>query len=430
MIGSAGIGGGFWSGDGFITINGGTVNAQAASGGTGIGAGGRSTCGQLAITGGTITATGSSQAAGIGNGTGVTGCNITISGGTIWATSAVSNASGIGGGADTSGNPGSATVVITSGNVYSGNSQGYIRVNTNPTNGSAHGSQSVYAIDVTLENSSGGVMPNTGLSIYVTGVTSGYTYTATTDASGHAYIWLPAGDYPVLMTDPVAGTYSDYLLVVTNPGTGAYTAVTETIQMVVNSPAWSWAEADTVDKLYGTGELDLAIDHNNPCTNSGTAQVAVCQGKAIAGVAWFRESVANPVNTIDTFNAGFTAASSGDSGTGTSGNATDALNLQAGATADVQNFTMQATRNGRYWVQVHFIAVNTGLDVYFVKSVDVANVYTPVSVQVRDWNLSANAQAKAYTALPPPPRPRRTASRSTWTGASWPAPGPRSATTR
>lgn len=396
QLGSAGIGSGFWGGGSVITITGGTINAKALSGGTGIGAGGRSFCDTITISGGDITASGTSQAAGIGNGTGVIGCDITITGGTIWATSAVSNASGIGGGADASGtSPGSATVIITGGNVYSGNSQQQIRVNTNPTNGKKYGSQSIYAIDVTLVDPAGANLPNAKVSIEVT---AGYTYSATTNANGHAYIWLPAGDYPFLMTDSTAATYSDYQLTVVDPGSASYDAVKQTIQMVINSPVWTWAESDTTHKLYDTAQLNLTINHNNPCTNSGASQLAVCAGKAIAGVEWFRENVTNPANTIDTFTDGFKAAATADKGVGAVGKE---LSLQPGNTADLQNYQMTITKNGCYWVRLHVIGVNTGLDVYLVKSVKVTNIYTPVTVSVRDWHVNANSQLQPYTLLAP-----------------------------
>ncbi|MCL2490903.1 MAG: InlB B-repeat-containing protein [Propionibacteriaceae bacterium] len=395
QVGSAGIGGGFWSKSGTITITSGTIKAKALGGGTGIGAGGRSMCDTITISGGNITATGTSQAAGIGNGTGVTGGKIIISGGTIVATSAVSNASGIGGGADLISHPGSATVVITGGNVYSGNSDGQIQVNTNPTNGESYGLQSIYAIDVTLEDSNGHFLPNADLSI---GVTAGYTYSATTNASGHAYIWLPVGTYPLLMTNSMTATYADYQLVVTKPTGTVYDAVEQIIKMVTDEPLWKWFETDSIKKLYGLSQLNLSINHNNSCTNSTPSQIAICEGKAIVGVDWYRENVTNPVNTIDSFTAGFAAASQDDSGVG----ATDSeLELQSGDTTDQQNYLMTITANGRYWVQVHLIGVNTGSDVFLVKSVDVTDIYTPVTVSVRDWNVNFDTQMKPYTELPP-----------------------------
>jgi len=401
QIGSAAIGGGFWSGDGFITINGGTIHANAKSGGTGIGAGGRSACGHVTITGGNITAAGTSQAAGIGNGTGVTGCDITISGGVIVATSAVSNASGIGGGSDTSGNPGSASVVITGGNVYSANSAGQIRVNYDPTNGTENGDQSVYAIVVQLQDQNGQPLPGTSMTVPVDVDGYTYNYTATTDATGKAYLWLPAADYKILFEDAAAGTYTDYFLHVTVPAdVDQYDPNTNigTIRIVADEPAWSLTEKVTT-KLYTPGELDLSIDHNNPCTDT-SATKATCDSGEIAGVKWFREDVANPVNTIATFDTGFAAASSADSGTDT-GTGSDELNLQSGSTKNLKTFVMPITHNGRYWVQTHYIAMNTNLDVYTVAFIDVTNLYTPVDVSVRDVNAVTGAVMVKYTTLTP-----------------------------
>ena len=79
------------SGDGSLTVTGGSCGA-------GIG-GGRNRAGSnIAIRGGTVTATGGSEAAGIGGGYNGAGSNITISGGTVTATGGNEGA-GIGGGA-------------------------------------------------------------------------------------------------------------------------------------------------------------------------------------------------------------------------------------------------------------------------------------------------------------------------------------------
>ena len=79
------------SGDGSLTVTGGSCGA-------GIGGGRNRVGSNIAISGGTVTATGGSEAAGIGGGTYKDGNNISISGGTVTATGGMFGA-GIGGGA-------------------------------------------------------------------------------------------------------------------------------------------------------------------------------------------------------------------------------------------------------------------------------------------------------------------------------------------
>ena len=82
-----------------LTIQGsGTLNATGSNDGAGIGSGWKSSCGNITISGGTVTATGSYGAAGIGSGDYYSSCgNITISGGTVNANGG-SRAAGIGSG--------------------------------------------------------------------------------------------------------------------------------------------------------------------------------------------------------------------------------------------------------------------------------------------------------------------------------------------
>ncbi len=96
--GGAGIGCGYSyepSACGDITITGGTITATGGESGAGIGSGDTGTSGNITISGGTITATGGSEAAGIGTGNMGKCGNINISGGTIMAVGG-SRAAGIG----------------------------------------------------------------------------------------------------------------------------------------------------------------------------------------------------------------------------------------------------------------------------------------------------------------------------------------------
>ena len=81
---AAGIGNGFMSSCGNITISGGTVNANGGGAAAGIGSGySESSCGTVTISGGIVNATGGEDAAGIGSGF-ISSCgNITITNGVI-----------------------------------------------------------------------------------------------------------------------------------------------------------------------------------------------------------------------------------------------------------------------------------------------------------------------------------------------------------
>lgn len=116
---SAGIGGSAETPNaGKITINGGTVNAKAASnGGAGIGGSSGGNGGEITINGGTVTAKGSIYyGAGIGGGNGGSGGVITINGGTISA-NAGGHSAAIGGSSTNNVHGSSGNITINGGNV-------------------------------------------------------------------------------------------------------------------------------------------------------------------------------------------------------------------------------------------------------------------------------------------------------------------------
>ncbi|MBP5796789.1 MAG: InlB B-repeat-containing protein [Bacteroidales bacterium] len=125
---AAGIGSGYsYSSCGNITINGGIVNATGGELAAGIGSGRASSCGNITIRGGTITATGGYRGAGIGSGWPSSCDNIAISGGTVTATGG-DNAAGIGSGCNSScGNItiSGGTVTATGGDNAAGIGSGY-----------------------------------------------------------------------------------------------------------------------------------------------------------------------------------------------------------------------------------------------------------------------------------------------------------------
>ena len=125
-LGGAGIGGGYGSNGGTITIAGGIVNATSRDG-AGIGGGVEHSAGTVNITGGDVTATGLGFGSGIGGGYGLTGGNggtVNISGGLVTArgNNIGAGIGGGGGGAVKAGDGGS--LIVTGGRVVAVSSSG------------------------------------------------------------------------------------------------------------------------------------------------------------------------------------------------------------------------------------------------------------------------------------------------------------------
>ena len=138
------------------------------------------------------------------------------------------------------------------------------------------------------------------------------------------------------------------------------------------------------DKVYGNLELTLAISQNN--------------AETYEDVKWYRESAEKPGNTKDTFDAGYAAAASGNSGEGGAGNT---LNLISSNDAGEYRYSMDTSKNGRYWIQIHSLSASNS-DIYLVEYMDVDNIYTPVDVYVQDWDASNDTELKPYTKLTMP----------------------------
>ena len=124
----AGIGSGAYASCGDITISGGTVNVTDGN----IGSGANGSCGNITIGGGVVTVTGNIYQAGIGSGEKASCGDITINGGTVTATGG-SNGAGIGSGRDAS----CGDITISSGVDYIAATGGY---NAAPIGAGAYGS--------------------------------------------------------------------------------------------------------------------------------------------------------------------------------------------------------------------------------------------------------------------------------------------------
>ncbi|MCL2888943.1 MAG: hypothetical protein FWE65_00800 [Eggerthellaceae bacterium] len=385
---SAGIGGGYEYTADYIEISGGIVAAEAKGNGAGIGAGGKASCGTINISGGTIYAQGSSDAAGIGSGaSSASKGTINISGGMVNARGSSTTSSGVGGGTNST-----VDVNITGGSVYSINTNNMIRVNFNPTNGAANGKMPVYLVNILLTDEMNTPLPFLNMSINVTNSQGAvlYNYFAMTNEVGHVYMWLPANvqNYH-LVYNPANGAYVDDIITVNVPQDPTQydpNTSTRTLTLPNDSPAWSLSLNSGNTKVYGSATLHLNIDHNN--------QVVVPVDKRqIAGVKWFRESVEGPIYTQGSFNAGYAAASDANRGEGGVG---EALELSSTSTNHLQNYDMNITKNGRYWVQINYKGANTGKDIYHVAYLDVSSIYTPIELFVRDRDTNLNTVGAYY----------------------------------
>jgi hypothetical protein len=149
-------GGGVGGNGGIVTINGGTVKASGNSGGAGIGGGYSGNGGTTDIYGGTVKANGTSGGAGIGAGD-------TAAGGT---------------------------------NVFVGGSINASSVSSTPT---LVDSTPLYETEITLS----GVSLVTPTSCTI----NSSTFSASTDASGILYLWLPTTVQTITITDTDTGKY-------------------------------------------------------------------------------------------------------------------------------------------------------------------------------------------------------------------------------
>jgi len=385
--GSAGIGGGYLSDGGKITISGGDINAKSTAGGAGIGAGGQSQCGAIKISGGTILAEGTGQVSGIGNPSGISGGTIDITGGVIVARSNYSTVSGVGGS-----NGASPTVTITSGSVFSAGPTGTtppesLRINTNPKTSLTYGSRLVYPVKVTLYDANKAVMPNTMIIVSVAGAPK-YDYEALTNTNGVAYLWLPEGDHHCEMIIPGSTTFLDCVI-----------SVNSSVSVIPSDESFAG------HKMYFGGNLEVTLgrDRENEKVfgNVTLTMEIVTKGTGtqpqnpMVGVEWFCESVENPEYSMNTFAFGYMKAPS--NGKGVSG-VGEALKLTDSNGENKQTYSMDIGNNGRYWFRTN-TTTSSGQKVYQVDYIDVKNIYTPIEVYVRDWNVQENVEAKPYTLL-------------------------------
>jgi len=367
-IANASSGGG--GNGGIITINGGTVTAIGGNQGAGIGGGFNGTGGTITISGGEISTRGGNRAAGIGGGStgtgGMSGGNITISGGTVTATSGIGYGSyypaGIGGGSGTSSsNAASGTNIFTSGSIYPTRSDGTtVSVATSTTNGSTYGPDTLYMTMVTVVDIDDIPVANALVTIEALGSSQNYTYTATSNASGIAYVWLRTNTttgYTFEAEDPVLGYGCEDKTVAANNNNAV------TIKLGMRT---------TLSKTP-TGIAFITPSNPKPVTLSVKAENAVNTASSdIVSAEWFRvETTDATTYTKSTFNTGYTAAVNTDKG-----DTTDDMTEDAGGSNTERNYSLPVDQNGTYWVMVHYLD-GLGVDRYQVKSIAIDNVYTP-----------------------------------------------------
>ena len=374
----AGIGSGIYGATGGnITIKGGVVNATGGPfGGTGIGGGANSSSGTITIDGGTVTATAGSStndAAGIGAGAGATTSGtITISGGTVTARGGLATSPGIGSYSKT---VNIGTVVFTGGSIYPTDVAGTVSVYPAPTNGSTNGSQTLYMTTVTVVDASN--IPVADALVTVERPT--YTYTAYTNASGIAYIWVPTGNQLFEGQHDAHGYGATDATVAAN-NTNAVTIVLGMRTTLSRTPG-TIAFISTTDPTPVT----LGVKAENKDTGAL---------KDIISAQWFRVSTTDTTkHTSTTFGTGYTAAAAIDKG-----DSTGDMTEDAGGSTTERNYSLPVDQNGTYWVMVHY-KDGLGVDRYQVKSIVIDNVYTPSTGNYKGIGDSSTLYDEAIPSL-------------------------------
>ena len=388
--GASGIGGGFMGGGGTTTINSGTVTATGNAGGAGIGGGNGTTGvgGTVTINGGTVNATSGTGGAGIGGGSYATsGGTVTITAGVVKATSSHQNGAGIGPGIATTGLSGTGgTNIFTGGSIEARNSNNAIVAldAATTTNGASNGTQQVYCIAVKVVQGDG-ITPISGAEVRIpNNVTSGYLYTATTDSTGIAYCWVPAATAKMIEAE-----HEDYGVGQTDPNPNILTNNTNTATIILGMRT-------TLSRTPNTIAFISATDPTPVTLNVKAENMVLPAGlKEIVDLEWFRVATTDTtVYNSGSFSTGYSAATSGNSGTDAD------MSVDDPTSNDERNYEMPVSENGRYWVMVHYKDKN-GVDRYQVKSIVIDNVYTPSTLTYKGVNVSDSSEivfpSTAYT---------------------------------
>jgi len=185
-----------------------------------------------------------------------------------------------------------------------------------------------------------------------------YTYTAYTNASGIAYIWVPVGN------QLFEGQHDDYGYGSTDATVAANNNNAVTIVLGMRT---------TLSRTPGTIAFISTADPTPVTLGVKAENKDTGVLKDIIGAQWFRVKTTDTTYTASktSFDSGFAAASSSNKGD-------DNTNLveTAGGTTSEKNFAMPVSQNGTYWVMVHY-KDGLGVDRYQVKSIVIDNVYTP-----------------------------------------------------
>ncbi len=280
--GAAGIGSNKLETSGYITINGGTVDATGGFAGAGIGGGSGGSNGTLTISGGTVIAKSNCGGAGIGGGgnigitdaygasIGGSGGTVIISGGTITAIGS-NNIMGFMGGAGIGGADGQisggngANVYISGGSVNATGSAGKEAIGK-ASGGSSSGTLQNNTTDKTPVSLTTVTLPSITAATGVTALTiptspSYGTKDMTTDTSGKLYLYLPTGAQ-ITQVQTVDKIYNNSL--------GSFTADTTKPSVTGTTPSGASESINgnievTFDEQMRTsmGAISLSFDGTN-----------------------------------------------------------------------------------------------------------------------------------------------------------------------
>jgi len=206
-----------------------------------------------------------------------------------------------------------------------------------------------------------------------------YTYTAYTNASGIAYIWVPTGNQLFEGQHDAHGYGATDATVAAN-NTNAVTIVLGMRTTLSRTPG-TIAFISTTDPTPVT----LGVKAENKDTGAL---------KDIISAQWFRVSTTDTTkHTSTTFGTGYTAAAAIDKG-----DSTGDMTEDAGGSTTERNYSLPVDQNGTYWVMVHY-KDGLGVDRYQVKSIVIDNVYTPSTGNYKGIGDSSTLYDEAIPSL-------------------------------
>jgi len=294
---------------------------------------------------------------------------------------------------------GRPVVAIHSGSVRPVTAAGQIRVDGQPVLHHDGTTQIPVAVSTLVATASAaeGTLP-TLPGVILTLDTPHGPYTARTDSTGAACLWLEPGVHAGVAVDPATGARASFQLTVDAPDDlDSFDPLATPVPILVTppQPGVTLSVGDPTAKAYGSAILSVDIDH----------KAGDLAGARVDAVDWFRDSLVSARFTTDQIEDGFLLASPSDRGRGGAGMALDLV--EDGD--DQTRYEMVVDRDATYWARVSYTTAD-GTPGVLLQRLDVDTVYTPVTVNVRGVSIPSHPHATgagepdspdAYTELAP-----------------------------